>query len=290
MVIIQDNYASLNDEESSNTCHLIYTLQLNFNQSNTVNLNWTMPNNKTNFQTILSLNYSIMPNRIFNDENNNTIAHFEINGTKGQITNITINCLIKINRTEFSKPTAEQDNYDIVNLTHFIQSEDFIEAENPLLIETAQNITKGLSGVVNQSYAICDWVHNNLNYSGFNSKPLGALFALENRTGDCSEYAFLFVALCRAIHIPANFIDGIVLWNVSSEGVQNWGNIGHDWAEVYFPSEGWVWVDPIEGTIGCSDGSHIALQTGQNCASLIGYRCSLVGNAHLTENFEIYTK
>lgn len=120
---------------------------------------------------------------------------------------------------------------------------------------------------------------------------VGALWALENRTGDCSEHAFLFVALCRAINIPANFINGIYTGNINatSWGVQNYTDIGHDWAEVYLPSQGWVWVDPTSGNYSCSDGQHIALQLGQYCKSLNGdYRYNFTGNAQVTEHFEIF--
>ena len=75
----------------------------------------------------------------------------------------------------------------------------------------------------------------------------------------------------------------------TSWGNQNWTNIGHDWAEVYLPSQGWVWVDPVSNNYGCTDGQHIAFQIGQYCESLSGnYLYSYIGNGKITEQFKIY--
>ena len=54
------------------------------------------------------------------------------------------------------------------------------------------------------------WVAGNVRYSGYVGKDRGALYALENKKGDCTEYANLFVALCRANGIAARPIGGYV--------------------------------------------------------------------------------
>ena len=271
---------------------LVYTLALNSNYSGQINLNWTIPANKTHFQTVDLLNLTTSPSLIESDENGNEIAHFSINLTSSKNLEISMTAEIAVNNTKWASST-EPITYDTNStiLKAYTQPETFIESDNPFIIDMARNITQSYSDPLNSSQAICKWVHENMKYSNFSETPHGAIWALENRTGDCSEYAFLFIALCRASHIPARFVDGLTTWNINttSWGNQNWTSIGHDWAEVYLQSQGWVWVDPTSNDYGCSDGQHIALQVGQYCESLNGnYRYSYNGNGKITEHFEIY--
>ncbi len=66
----------------------------------------------------------------------------------------------------------------------------------------------------------------------------GALWALNSSIGDCSEYSYLFVALCRAVGIPARVDAGFAFYS-NGQVVQN----GHMWAEYYLENYSWVPVD-----------------------------------------------
>ena len=67
-----------------------------------------------------------------------------------------------------------------------------------------------------------------------------ALEILEDRRGDCSEHALLFVALCRAAGIPARRCSGYVCVG------EDWG--AHAWAEVW--TGAWMGVDPTTNDVG----------------------------------------
>jgi hypothetical protein len=70
----------------------------------------------------------------------------------------------------------------------------------------------------------------------------GAAYAIEHGVGDCTEYAALFSALCRAQGIPARLISGF-----ASSG-KKWER--HGWSEVWVRNQ-WIPVDPTwYGTIG----------------------------------------
>ncbi len=80
---------------------------------------------------------------------------------------------------------------------------------------------------------IAEWINLNLtpNYDvGFAS----AKEILENREGDCSEHAVLFVALCRAVGLPARAAIGVMY----ADGFFAY----HMWPEVYVGD--WVSLDP----------------------------------------------
>jgi transglutaminase-like putative cysteine protease len=57
--------------------------------------------------------------------------------------------------------------------------------------------------------AICDWIHNNLDYqSGSSGESTSACDVLIQRVGVCRDYAHLAIALCRALCIPARYVSG----------------------------------------------------------------------------------
>lgn len=279
----------LESEPRTFNYRLIHTLQFISNSSGNIQVNCTVPRDTRNFQIVRSVNYSVTPSWSIIDEHNNTVVHFEFNLIENEPLNISITTLVEVNET--SLEIISLDEYDFMSLIYqrYTKPERYIESDNPQIKQLAFNLTSGCSDKCNTSRAICKWVNSYLNYSVFSSEPRGALWALENGIGDCSEYSHLFIALCRSVNIPARFIDGIVLWSVHDWGLQDWTEVGHDWAEVYLPNAGWIWVDPTADHFGYCDGKHIALQHGQYCKALRGYyRYSINAKVDVTEHFEIF--
>lgn len=70
-----------------------------------------------------------------------------------------------------------------------------------------------------------------------------ALFACDQRRGNCTDIHSLFIGMVRSIGIPARFIIGFPL----PEGVKE-GEISgyHCWAEFYIKDRGWIPVDISE--------------------------------------------
>ncbi len=57
--------------------------------------------------------------------------------------------------------------------------------------------------------AICDWVHDFLDYTpGSTNSLTTASSVLLTRTGVCRDYAHLAISLCRGIGIPARYVSG----------------------------------------------------------------------------------
>jgi transglutaminase-like putative cysteine protease len=57
--------------------------------------------------------------------------------------------------------------------------------------------------------AICDWVHNHLDYTpGSTTATSTAVDVLIQRTGVCRDYAHLAITLCRGLGIPARYVAG----------------------------------------------------------------------------------
>lgn len=57
--------------------------------------------------------------------------------------------------------------------------------------------------------AICDWVHNNIEYRYLSGRPdLSASEVIERRYGVCRDFAHAMIALCRTFNLPARYVTG----------------------------------------------------------------------------------
>ena len=90
--------------------------------------------------------------------------------------------------------------------------------------------------------AIYDWVRGYLQDVGYDGTDRGALYALTQKKGDCTEYTTLFVALCRRAGIPARAMGGYV---VSQNTILDPASY-HNWAE-FFADGRWHLADPLSG-------------------------------------------
>jgi transglutaminase-like putative cysteine protease len=76
--------------------------------------------------------------------------------------------------------------------------------------------------------------------SPYRPEDRGAIETLKSKDGDCTDYADLFVALCRAKGLPARTCEGYLTTSVPRDDTQK-----HDWVEVYLKDLGWVPFDPF---------------------------------------------
>lgn len=119
----------------------------------------------------------------------------------------------------------------------YTQSEELIQSSNSKIIWKARNITNGENDVHGKVFKIYNFIITHMQFV-VQDEERGALWALENEVGDCSEYSYLFVALCRAAGIPARIQAGFA-FRSASETLEN----GHMWAEYYLENYGWIPVD-----------------------------------------------
>jgi transglutaminase-like putative cysteine protease len=96
--------------------------------------------------------------------------------------------------------------------------------------------------------------------AGFGSAFASALEVLRRRTGDCSEYAVLAAALCRAVRVPSRVVSGLVHVN---------GRFAyHMWIEVW-AVHGWYALDPTIGA-GSVGATHIKLAASSLAGGAVG--------------------
>ncbi len=86
------------------------------------------------------------------------------------------------------------------------------------------------------------YVHRHMHYElagGWNQAPR----VLTRGSGSCSEYSFVFIALCRAAGIPARYVGSLVV----RRDAASFDDVYHRWVEIYLPGYGWLPVDPSRG-------------------------------------------
>jgi transglutaminase-like putative cysteine protease len=67
---------------------------------------------------------------------------------------------------------------------------------------------QGTNGIA-RVQAICDWVHNNIEYRFGSGRPdLSASEVIGRRYGVCRDFAHAAIALCRAFNLPARYVTG----------------------------------------------------------------------------------
>ncbi|MEM2109197.1 MAG: transglutaminase-like domain-containing protein [Candidatus Odinarchaeota archaeon] len=189
------------------------------------------------------------------------------------------------------------ENYNTTSeiYLNYTKPENLIESDNPLIISFAHQLAGDLENPLLVVQKFYEWVSSNIQYQ-VQTVERGALWALENMVGDCSEYSDLFIALCRAYGIPARkvlgwaFSDPVNYMALGSYQYHNYS--AHAWVEVYFEEYGWIAFDPTWGNSGYyysgrMDPFHLVTIVGQNVSttdfeaiefSFIGYRVSGTGD------------
>ncbi len=133
-----------------------------------------------------------------------------------------------------------------------------IDSDNAAIIQKAADIAEG-NDLYEVVYKLARWVNEKIEYDPACGDDFEkASWVLYNQRGTCDEYTSLFVAMCRALGIPARYISGIAYSNIPE--IEGFG--AHAWAEVYFPDYGWIPFDATYGQFGFVDASHIILKEG----------------------------
>ncbi|UCF78345.1 MAG: transglutaminase [Candidatus Eiseniibacteriota bacterium] len=112
----------------------------------------------------------------------------------------------------------------------------------PLIAETAKQVVGDEKNPYWMARKICQWVQDHVEYERVGGWDIAETL-IKRGTGSCSEYSFLYIALCRAAGLPARF-EGSVVVRGDDACIDD---VFHRWCEVYLPGYGWIPVDPSGG-------------------------------------------
>jgi hypothetical protein len=128
----------------------------------------------------------------------------------------------------------------------------FIQSDAPEVVACAKSIVGEERNARKVSDRLVQWVFKNLE-KRFSASFSNALDVLALRSGDCTEHSVLYVALARAVGLPARDVSG-VMYTADDHGFYY-----HQWAEVYVGK--WIAVDPTFDQEQ-ADATHIQLVSG----------------------------
>ena len=131
-----------------------------------------------------------------------------------------------------------------------ISAEPLIQSSDSRIVALARQIRGDTRDPMVAAQRINTWVHDSLKKTVSVTVP-SAIQVLESRSGDCNEHTQLFVALSRAVGVPARVTAGLV--HVNGKFYY------HAWPEVFVGK--WIAVDPTFGQFP-ADAGHLRFVYG----------------------------
>jgi transglutaminase-like putative cysteine protease len=137
----------------------------------------------------------------------------------------------------------------------FLAPEPFLESDAPEIREEAAKAVQGVEGTRARAERLVRYVNALLEKKPTVSLP-SAREVLRTKVGDCNEHTALYVAMARALGIPARIAVGLV----NLHGAFYY----HAWPEAYIEERGrgqWMPVDPTLNQFP-ADATHVRLARG----------------------------
>jgi hypothetical protein len=159
------------------------------------------------------------------------------------------------------------------DLARYLAPESFLESDAPEIRAEAEQATAGAATPRLEAERLVRHVHAIVEKRPTVSLP-SAREVLKTRVGDCNEHTALYVAMARALGLPARIATGLVYLRGAF--------YYHAWPEVYVaesPRRGlWLPVDPTLNQFP-ADATHLRLARGglERQAAIVG----LIGRARL---------
>ena len=120
----------------------------------------------------------------------------------------------------------------------YTEDGDKYKITDPVIINAVNEALNGESDYYWMIRNLHDYVISHIYYK-MDGTWDDAPTVLSQGHGSCSEYSYLFIALCRAAGIPARYEAGGHLRGDLPYADSD----GHRWQQVYFPNYGWVPID-----------------------------------------------
>jgi hypothetical protein len=151
-------------------------------------------------------------------------------------------------------PYAGKDS----NILEATKPTSFVQSDSNDIIELAKRAVGDTKDAAEAVKKIESFVSRYIENKGLSVGYASAAEVAASKAGDCTEFAVLTAAMCRAIGIPARIVFGLV-YVKAFDGRENVFG-GHAWVEAYVGSK-WVGLDATRTPKGF-DAGHIALAIG----------------------------
>nr|MBI5456099.1 transglutaminase domain-containing protein [Candidatus Levybacteria bacterium] len=189
----------------------------------------------TNYQKILIDNINPRPTNVSIDKDGNWLARYILSPNKSMDIKVLGKAKVYLN--------PKEEYLDPIMAKEYLKQNQYWDLENSKIKELAKDLKT--------PYAIYQYVYKTLGYDfsrvQSNSPRLGAANALKNPdSAVCLEFTDLFIAIARAVGIPAREINGYAYTSNSSQRPLSFvKDILHAWPEYYdYDKKTWIMIDP----------------------------------------------
>lgn len=150
------------------------------------------------------------------------------------------------------------------DIKKYLEPTELIECKSPIISHIIDSLTKDIIYTYDLIDTVLSFVSSSVNYDSDLAEKISkgehytqsALKTLDLKTGTCSEYTNLFLALIRNAGVPGRFVIGRIL-------LPGGNQIYHAWAECYLEGIGWMPVEVQNGNAWIPDWG-IKLFTGRD--------------------------
>jgi hypothetical protein len=163
---------------------------------------------------------------------------------------------IALDRPMYTIPWSDPVEYDTQSALYqaYSQPQRGIESDDPSIRQLAARIVGDETNPYKQVLRIQSWIQQNVRYPNLGETvPDDAALCIDQAVGDCAGQSKVFVALARAVGIPARTVSGLRPFEAGVGRLDQFGpRVAwfertldvHVWCEVYFPALGWVQAEP----------------------------------------------
>jgi transglutaminase-like putative cysteine protease len=196
-----------------------------------------VPKNIPGRQRVHNIKYSHATSKVF-DEKGNRYAQFFFDKV-ARTTNLKVEADVEVYGFDFARQAKATPRLESKEaLQPYLVNEQYLEKDAKEIQAVARTIQgKDDVEVIRNVMA---FVTSTLKRGPYDPKDHGAVWALAQKKGDCTEFADLFVAVCRAKGIPARVCEGYLIHEVKRLDTPK-----HNWAEAYSAKHGWLPLDPF---------------------------------------------
>lgn len=205
-----------------------------------------LPENRDNQKLLGDIAYNTKPTDIVTDKWGQKTALFHYENIKpGEKKAIQVTSIVETHDVRyFLYPEKMGTLADIPQniKSKYLQDEEKYQIND----EVIQNTVKKVVGDETNPYWIMRKLHQfliaHLYYKMDGAWDM-APTVISNGHGSCSEYTFVYIALCRASGLPARYVGST--WDRKEKTYLD--EVYHRWVEVYLPNYGWIPTDPTHG-------------------------------------------
>lgn len=246
-IVVRDGQPYARFEEKAEDIELIHQVRNHGPDTlKTLDVYLAIPENRDTQELLGPLVFDPQPLETLTDKWGQKVAHFRFTDLPvGAETLVRMNASAKLYQVRYyvypdQVGTLADIPADIRN--KYLVDDTKFALENSII----KNALKAAVGNETNPYWIArniyQYVIDHMEYElsgGWNIAPA----VLNRGNGSCSEYSFVYIALCRSAGIPARYAGSVVIRGDDA----SYDDVFHRWVEIYLPKVGWIPVDPSGG-------------------------------------------